>query len=148
MQQATATEHAPIDIVSGLAERLRSRFGEDGHLGDVADRLAEIDARLHGATTPRTAVHGDFWFGNVLVRGGELSGVVDWEAGSLSGEPAKTSHVLRSRMRSTSTAERAGADRSPAMPACGQSGGAPPSSSRSVGAAGSRRSSSASSKTG
>ena len=89
MQQATAAEHATIDIVSGLAERLRSRFGMDDHLGDVADRLAELDARLRSAKTPRTVVHGDFWFGNVLMQGGALSGVVDWEAGSLCGEPAK-----------------------------------------------------------
>ena len=87
MQQATANDHAPIDIVSGLAERLRSRYGEDGQVAEVADRLSGIAERLQGATTPRTAVHGDFWFGNVLVRDGELSGVVDWEAGRLSDEP-------------------------------------------------------------
>jgi aminoglycoside phosphotransferase (APT) family kinase protein len=89
LQETTSTEHTPIDIVLGLAERLHNRFGEDNGLGDVADRLAEIDARLQGATTPRTAVHGDFWFGNLLLQCGEVSGVVDWEAGILSGEPAR-----------------------------------------------------------
>ena len=38
---------------------------------------------------PRTVVHGDLWCGNVLVRDGAVSGVVDWEEAELRGEPLR-----------------------------------------------------------
>jgi hypothetical protein len=44
---------------------------------------------LRAQNTPRTAVHGDYWFGNLLVEDGHLVGVVDWEAGELAGEPLR-----------------------------------------------------------
>jgi len=34
-------------------------------------------------------VHGDYWFGNVLLSGSTVSGVVDWEAGTLLGSPLR-----------------------------------------------------------
>jgi hypothetical protein len=34
-------------------------------------------------------VHGDLWCGNVLVRDGAVSGVVDWEEAELRGEPLR-----------------------------------------------------------
>jgi O-antigen/teichoic acid export membrane protein len=48
------------------------------------DRLAEtLHESLTGQQVTATVVHGDFWFGNVLVRstdaGPEVSGIVDWE---------------------------------------------------------------------
>jgi hypothetical protein len=36
-----------------------------------------------------TAVHGDLWFGNVLVGGGRVSGIVDWESAARSGDPVR-----------------------------------------------------------
>jgi aminoglycoside phosphotransferase len=80
---------APIDMNGGAASLLRSRFdGEDGLDGDL-DRLAETCAKLARHDVPRTAVHGDFWFGNLLVSKGNVSGVVDWEAASAPGEPVR-----------------------------------------------------------
>jgi phosphotransferase family enzyme len=38
---------------------------------------------------PRTSVHGDLWFANILLSRGRVSGVVDWEDGSVSGEPVR-----------------------------------------------------------
>jgi Phosphotransferase enzyme family len=38
----------------------------------------ELERDLHGVQ--RGIAHGDFWNGNLLVRGGELVGVVDWAA--------------------------------------------------------------------
>ena len=34
-------------------------------------------------------MHGDYWFGNLLVDGDRVVGVVDWEAGALAGEPLR-----------------------------------------------------------
>ena len=41
----------------------------------IAARVAAKTERL-----PRGFVHGDFWHGNLLVDGGRLTGVVDWDA--------------------------------------------------------------------
>jgi hypothetical protein len=89
IQGATARQAARIDMDAGVVSRLRSRFGEDELLRADLDRLAEIHAGLGRHTAPRTAVHGDFWFGNLLMTEGRVSGVVDWEAGATSGEPVR-----------------------------------------------------------
>jgi aminoglycoside phosphotransferase (APT) family kinase protein len=34
-------------------------------------------------------VHGDYWFGNLLLGGDRVVGVVDWESGALVGEPLR-----------------------------------------------------------
>jgi aminoglycoside phosphotransferase (APT) family kinase protein len=88
-QSATATTRGPLDMVGGVAERLRRRFPDDTELGGDLERLTEVGMRLARETVPRTAVHGDLWFGNVLLRDGRVSGVVDWEAGAVSGEPVR-----------------------------------------------------------
>jgi hypothetical protein len=49
-----------------------------------------VHGLLSSFSTPRTAVHGDFWFGNLLVDGpGRVTGVVDWEHASPRGEPLR-----------------------------------------------------------
>jgi hypothetical protein len=73
----------------GVTSRLGRRFADDPELAWYLERLAEIHARLECETVPRTAVHGDLWFGNVLLSAGAVSGVVDWEAGSRAGEPLR-----------------------------------------------------------
>jgi aminoglycoside phosphotransferase (APT) family kinase protein len=88
-QRATAGELAPLDMDGEALSRLSSRFSEDPLVDDAVDQLGEIYARLRRNTVPRTAVHGDLWFGNVLLSGGRVSGVVDWEAGATSGEPVR-----------------------------------------------------------
>lgn len=89
LQRATNGPSAPLNMNCGVLVRLASRFREDERLGEDLDQLAEIYARLRGDTVPRTVVHGDFWFGNVLLTGGRVSGVVDWEGGATSGEPVR-----------------------------------------------------------
>lgn len=88
-QAGTALQAAPLEMDAGVTSRLRSRFADDDQLGADLDRLAELHERLRERNVPRTAVHGDMWFGNVLVAGGRVSGVVDWELGSISGEPVR-----------------------------------------------------------
>ncbi len=49
-----------------------------GHASAVAALGDEIGAALDGL--PGVMRHGDFWSGNIMSRGGRLSGVIDWDA--------------------------------------------------------------------
>lgn len=97
-QDASTSSPATVDLLAGASERILQRSsarapGSDARAGvEVAERVARLHDRLSGYLTPRTAVHGDFWFGNLLVEGpgsGAVSGVVDWEGGSTRGEPLR-----------------------------------------------------------
>jgi len=88
-QAATATHPVPVELDGGVGSRLRARFGGDEQLDDDLGRLEELYTRLRQQSVPRTAVHGDLWFGNILVDRGEIIGVVDWECGAVSGEPVR-----------------------------------------------------------
>ena len=79
----------PLDMDGDVRSRLRARFGDDRFLQADLDCLASIHARLRLNEVPRTIVHGDFWYGNVLLSGGRVSGVVDWEAATVAGEPVR-----------------------------------------------------------
>ena len=89
LQRATAGNAAPVDMSSGVVSRLRERFVHDSALGADLERLADVHVRLSESRAPRTFVHGDFWFGNVLVTDDAVSGVIDWEAGSPAGCPLR-----------------------------------------------------------
>jgi aminoglycoside phosphotransferase len=85
----TAAAPAGIDMDAGVASGLRTRFGDDERLPDDLARLAAIHAALGAEHAARTVVHGDLWFGNVLVGRKGVTGVVDWEAACLRGEPVR-----------------------------------------------------------
>jgi hypothetical protein len=70
-------------------DALRRRW--DGHpcLDLALRRLQVARSHLEGRIAPTTAVHGDFWFGNVLVSGDAVTGVVDWENGAVTGCPLR-----------------------------------------------------------
>lgn len=89
LQRQTAGAPAPFTWPSSVHDDVAGRW--DGHpdLPAALARLAAADERLSGLTAPATAVHGDFWFGNVLVSGNDVTGVIDWECGSPSGSPAR-----------------------------------------------------------
>ena len=89
LQQATAADRAPLEPGAGAVPRLRARFFREAGLELDLERLATLQARLRSNTVPRSAVHGDFWMGNVLLSRGAASGVVDWEAGAMSGDPIR-----------------------------------------------------------
>jgi aminoglycoside phosphotransferase len=89
LHSATAAGSSEIDMDAGVTSRLRARFGDDERLPDDLGRLAAIHARLRSEHAARTVVHGDLWFGNVLVGPGGVTGVVDWEAACLCGEPVR-----------------------------------------------------------
>lgn len=87
--ESTAWGGTDLDPVSWLLPTLRSRFESHADFEAAWKGLHAIRDRMRGERTPVTAVHGDFWFGNVLVEGGEVSGVLDWEAGMLAGQPVR-----------------------------------------------------------
>ncbi len=88
-QVATAADAAAVDMDCGVVPRLRERYPANDSLEGSIDRLCQIYGRLRCDEVPRTAVHGDLWFGNLLLRGDGISGVVDWESGVMSGEPVR-----------------------------------------------------------
>jgi aminoglycoside phosphotransferase (APT) family kinase protein len=88
-QAVTASDLAPIDLDAGVSSRLRIRFAADEQLDEDLVSLEELYARLREHGVPRTAVHGDLWFGNILVDRGGITGVVDWEGGAVSGDPVR-----------------------------------------------------------
>ena len=63
----------------GAAAALSARAGV---LGRLADALATETAGL-----PAILRHGDLWTGNLLVDGGMLTGIVDWDAADPAGLP-------------------------------------------------------------
>jgi hypothetical protein len=89
LQTRTLGPRAPLEMDDGVSLRLEQRFPDDPHIRGDLDALAQVTSRLRSNATPRTALHGDLWFGNVLCARGRVSGVVDWEAGSMSGEPVR-----------------------------------------------------------
>ncbi|MFY9577995.1 MAG: aminoglycoside phosphotransferase family protein [Gaiellaceae bacterium] len=88
-QLATSGELATLDMDGGVSKRLRSRFSEEKDLDADLEQLTAIYDRLGSNRVPRTAVHGDFWSGNLLLDGGRVTGTIDWEAGSPVGEPVR-----------------------------------------------------------
>jgi hypothetical protein len=78
----------PLDMDAGVQSRLRSRF-PDEPLDAALGSLTEIHTRLREHSVPETAVHGDLWMGNVLVSERRVSGVVDWEAAAMLGQPVR-----------------------------------------------------------
>jgi aminoglycoside phosphotransferase (APT) family kinase protein len=80
---------APVSMFDGVIAGIEARWPGDAAARALARQLPAVSARLATAATPRTVVHGDFWAGNLLVTSGEVSGVVDWAGGELSGEPLR-----------------------------------------------------------
>lgn len=88
-QNATARADAVHRWPDEVAEELSGRW--DGHpdLPRALSRVALARRALADTKLPVCAVHGDFWFGNLLVDGSRVVGVVDWEAGSPKGCPLR-----------------------------------------------------------
>jgi aminoglycoside phosphotransferase (APT) family kinase protein len=85
----TAADPAPMDMGCEVGLALADRFHDEPGLDrDLAD-LRALHARLRSNVVPPTIVHGDLWFGNLLMTGRRISGVVDWEAGIASAAPAR-----------------------------------------------------------
>lgn len=89
LQGETVRDPEPLEMCGDVAGILADRYADEPKIGATIERLESICERLRANRIPRTAVHGDFWFGNVLTVGGRVTGVVDWELGVASGEPVR-----------------------------------------------------------
>ncbi len=93
-QQATRVDRAGLGAegvarqVGAVVDRYRAEIGwsqaEASLFEAVSDRAVEL---ARATPLPVTGVHGDFWMGNLLVDGGEVRGVIDWERGQAAGLP-------------------------------------------------------------
>ncbi len=88
-QARTAHAAGPTEWPTQVLDTLRGRW--DGHpsLPAAVARLELAADHLAAEPSPRTAVHGDYWFGNLLVDRHTVTGVVDWEAASPLGSPLR-----------------------------------------------------------
>jgi hypothetical protein len=89
LQRRTAGRVAPITLLGDAMRSIEERFAGHPALPRLHARLDTSAAALSAHSTPRTVVHGDYWYGNLLTEGGRVVGVVDWESGSLVGEPLR-----------------------------------------------------------
>ena len=89
LQTRTAGDRSQISLFGDSAERIAKRFAGHPQLSVVKRVLSSSAGRLSSHTTPRTVVHGDFWFGNLLMHGNQVNGVVDWESSLMAGEPLR-----------------------------------------------------------
>jgi hypothetical protein len=90
MQSLTPGPRARLGLVTGAVSSARARLaGSAADLSEVLRRLDDLQERLGRYDAEQTLVHGDFWAGNILLRDGVVSGVVDWERGAASGNPVR-----------------------------------------------------------
>lgn len=92
-QELTGGPAAPVTWPAQLYVGLRARYAGHAQLPAALAVVCRAADLLADQETPRVAVHGDLWVGNVLRHGSgasaTVSGVVDWEAGSAVGEPLR-----------------------------------------------------------
>jgi hypothetical protein len=89
LQAGSKSGPEPISMTDGVAERIVERWPADPRAEALAGMLGQLTERLAAASVPRTVVHGDFWAGNLLMTGGEVTGVVDWASGEMRGDPLR-----------------------------------------------------------
>jgi Phosphotransferase enzyme family len=89
LHRETSDGDAWVDMDGGVLLRLTQRFADEPVLATAVTRVERACATLNRHRSPRTVVHGDLWCGNVLVRNGAVTGVVDWEEAELHGEPVR-----------------------------------------------------------
>jgi len=89
LQRRTAGRVAPVTLLGEALATIGERFTGHPGLTLLRNRLGTSAALLAAYSTPRTVVHGDYWYGNLLLDDGAVVGVVDWESGALVGEPLR-----------------------------------------------------------
>jgi aminoglycoside phosphotransferase (APT) family kinase protein len=88
-QSATTSGTAALTWPADTATALARRWAGDPLHATAASHLTVGQARMADLRAPVTFVHGDFWFGNLLVRDRLVSGCVDWEAATPQGCPLR-----------------------------------------------------------
>jgi aminoglycoside phosphotransferase (APT) family kinase protein len=68
-----------------IDDPVRSLTDAMWYMQGAADQLQRVRNELHRAVEGQTfwagAIHGDYWLGNMLFSGSELTGIVDWDTG-------------------------------------------------------------------
>jgi hypothetical protein len=88
-QSATSSGTAALTWPAEVADVLTARWPDHPVLGQALASLELAREHMAGLRSPVTFVHGDFWFGNLLVHDGRVSGCVDWESASPRGCPLR-----------------------------------------------------------
>ena len=88
-QEASAGEPSPSTWAGEVADAVRARWDGRELLVRGLERLARAAAELDGVPVPRSAVHGDFSPGVLMLDEGGVCGVVDWRHGQLAGSPLR-----------------------------------------------------------
>jgi aminoglycoside phosphotransferase (APT) family kinase protein len=78
-RHASTGETNLAGMIDGVTAEITRRFGDDSVTAEDVEYLFALHARLGGQRVGRGLVHGDFWPGNLLIRDGQVSGVIDWE---------------------------------------------------------------------
>jgi aminoglycoside phosphotransferase len=84
LQSQTASRHISLgDAAARWADRVIDRYYEEiGCSAEEEALFADASARAQAfghVQVPVCASHGDYWMGNLLVRGNRIAGVIDWE---------------------------------------------------------------------
>jgi hypothetical protein len=87
LQDRTGGPREPLIWPRSVIDGVQGRWDGDDLLPRALAVLEGAGERLERHVLPRVAVHGDYWFGNLLASGESVAGVVDWEAGELDGCP-------------------------------------------------------------
>ena len=92
-QHATRSGETTLDRggvarwVQPVLDRFRAEFDPNAEEAALFELVLERARELDGLRLPLVGVHGDFWMGNLLVAGGDVAGVIDWELGCRAGLP-------------------------------------------------------------
>jgi SAM-dependent methyltransferase len=87
--QAASARQVTVDdaLLAGKLEPLAAEglaaMDGDARVGALLDRCLEAASGLRGTALPLVVCHGDYWAGNVMVAGGRVRGVIDWERAAL-----------------------------------------------------------------
>jgi hypothetical protein len=88
-QEESAAATSRTTWASEVLESLHERLVRDPHGAAALAILGSSAQQLDGHFLQRTAVHGDFWHGNLLLGEDEVSGVVNWTWGEAEGWPLR-----------------------------------------------------------
>jgi len=88
-QLATAGERSRLTWAADVSAAVRDRWSSHPRFEAAQVRLSAADRQLRTHRVAKTMVHGDYWFGNLLMHDGHISGVVDWESGTPAGWPLR-----------------------------------------------------------
>lgn len=89
LQRQSAGERVDARLLADALLGLEQRWPGDARVTQLRERLDDCARTLSGIGVAATAVHGDYWHGNLLTGRGGISAVVDWEGGSVAGEPLR-----------------------------------------------------------